>query len=85
MTAILLCLCMALALLPVTVSAADEETIFVGGVELLGSTGAPVYAMTQGGRVISGGNEDNYNIKWDGSTLTLNGAELTEGFYELEP
>ena len=33
--------------------------------------------------MISGGNEDNYNIKWDGSTLTLNGAELTEGFYEL--
>ena len=41
LTAILLCLCMALTLLPATAWAADGETIHVGGVTLTGSADTP--------------------------------------------
>ena len=57
---------------------ADGDTVYVGGVELTGSTSNPAYATTDtSGNVSSGGNESNYNIKWDGSTLTLNNATIT--------
>ena len=68
LAAILLCLCMAFTLLPATALAADGEIIYLGGVELLGSADAPVYAMTQDGRVIPSG-ENNYNIKWTAARL----------------
>ena len=78
----ILSLCMVLALclglLPATALAADGDTVYVGGVELTGSTSNPAYATTDtSGNVSSGGNESNYNIKWDGSTLTLNSATIT--------
>ena len=74
-------LCMALvlclSLLPATVLAADGDTVYVGGVALTCSTGSPAYATTDtSGNVSSDGSESNYNIKWDGSTLTLNGAKI---------
>ena len=78
----ILSLCMVLVLclglLPTTVLAADGDTVYVGGVALTSSTGSPVYATTDtNGNVSSGGNESSYNIKWDGSTLTLKGAYIT--------
>ena len=77
----LLSLCMALvlclSLLPVTALAANGGTVYVGGVMLSGSTDSPAYATTDtSGNVSSDGSESNYNIKWDGSTLTLNGAKI---------
>ena len=52
--------------------------IFVGGVELEGSSGTTAYATTTNGAVTKdNANENNYNIKWDGATLTLKGAVIT--------
>ena len=59
---------------------ADGDTVYVGGVELAGSTSNPAYATTDtSGNVSSGSNESNYNIKWDGSTLTLKIAYINGG------
>ncbi len=69
-----------LLLLPVTALAADMNTVYVGGVELAGSSTSIAYATTyENGEVITdGATADNYNIKWDGSTLTLKGAYITK-------
>ena len=83
--AILLCLCMALTLLPTAaLAAAVGETIHVGGVELTTTEGNPtVYARTVEGAVTTdGANESSYNIMWDGETLTLNNADITQGSHE---
>ncbi len=63
--------------------AADGSTVYVGGVELTGSTASPAYATTnESGEVITNGADaNNYNIKWDGSTLTLRNATIKK---ELE-
>ena len=80
-------LCMALALclglLPVTALAAGQNTVYVGGVDLAGSHDNIVYATTnESGEVITNGADaNNYNIKWDGSTLTLRNATIKK---ELE-
>ena len=54
-------------------------SIFVGGVELTGSKESPAYAATNdsGAVTTDNANENNYNIKWDGATLTLKGAKIT--------
>ena len=50
---------------------------------LSGSEDAPAYATTTNGSVTTDdANESNYNIKWDGTTLTLKDAEITQGAYE---
>ena len=61
-------------------------SIFVGGVELTGSKESPAYATTNdSGAVtkITDGDfvpaENNWNIQWDGATLTLKGATITAG------
>ena len=79
--------CLALALcwtlLPATALAAGEATVYVGGVELTGSAAKPAYAVTSGGAVTtSGADENNCNIKWDGTTLTLKDATVTEGAHQ---
>ena len=81
LTAILLCLCMALTLLPATAWAADGETIHVGGVTLTGSADTPAYAKIDGsGNVtVESAREDDYNLKWDGTTLTLDNANISGG------
>ena len=81
LTAILLCLCMALTLLPATAWAADGETIHVGGVTLTGSADTPAYAKTDnsGNVTVESASEDDYNIKWDGTTLTLDNANISGG------
>ena len=57
-----------------------NPTIYVGGVELTGSEGAPAYALTSNGSVTTdGASANNYNISWDGSTLTLNNANISGG------
>ncbi len=51
--------------------------ITVGGVGLYGTDYRIAYAKTDGdGNVTVGGSEDNYNIKWDGTTLTLKDATI---------
>ena len=78
-------LCMALvlclSLLPVTALAADGGTVYVGGEMLSGSTDSPAYATTDdnGTVTIVDASADKYNIKWDGSTLTLDGAKIKGG------
>ena len=65
-------------MLPVTALAADTNTVYVGGVALAGSSDNIVYATTnESGEVVKdGANANNYNIKWDGSTLTLHNATI---------
>ena len=66
-------------LLPGEALAAEGDAVYVGGVELRGSVSGPVYATTdEGGNVTtSGAGEDSWNVKWDGSTLTLKDAYIT--------
>ena len=74
---ILLSLAMLFTLLPPGAAvAADERSILVGGVALTGSADSPAYAITVDGAVQSG-DKQKYNIKWDGSTLTLANAVIT--------
>ena len=77
-----LCMAMALclALLPATALAAETNTVYVGGVALAGSSDSIVYATTnENGEVITeGATTDNYNIKWDGATLTLRNAAIKQ-------
>ena len=51
--------------------------IIVGNVTL-NSTGTAVYALTDNAGAVTtdGADASNYNIMWDGSTLTLNGAAI---------
>ncbi len=89
----LLALCLALSLLPASALAAgggeagspsedstSSATISVSGVELMGSEGTPAYATTDedGAVITEGASEDNYNIMWDGATLTLQNAKITD-------
>ena len=55
--------------------------IFVGGVGLTSTEATPTYAKTDENGTVSteGATADNYNIKWDGETLTLKGATITQG------
>ena len=64
-----------------TVTVGEKAGIYVGGVGLNGTSDAPAYATTDtDGKVnTSDANESNYNIKWDGATLTLNGATIKTG------
>ncbi len=79
---IVLSLCMVLALIPTAAFAADGDTIHVGGVALTGSEAEPAYALTddRGSVTTEGAGESSYNIRWDGSTLTLNNATITQGY-----
>ena len=79
---IVLSLCMVLALIPTAAFAADGDTIHVGGVVLTGSEAEPAYALTStdGSVTTEGAGESSYNIRWDGSTLTLNSATITQGY-----
>ena len=84
LTAIFLSLCMLLTLLPATAFAsgtAEDEgppAITVGGVNLKGSAETPTYATTNetGTVTTEGASEANYNVKWDGETLTLRDATV---------
>ena len=86
LTAILLSLCLVLTLLPVAAFAADGDTVYVGGIALTGSADATAYALTDdtGAVTTAGASADNYNIAWDGSTLTLDNATVTQGAHEFE-
>ena len=80
--------CLALALcwtlLPATALAAGEATVYVGGKELTSTNDTTVYATTdEDGNVITdSADADDYNIKWDGTTLTLKDATITEGAHQ---
>lgn len=65
----------------ITALAAETNIVYVGGVALTGSSGSITYATTnENGEVITeGATADNYNIKWDGSTLTLRNATIKKG------
>ena len=57
---------------------AEAAGVSVGGVTLTGSADSPAYARTDenGSVTTEGADETNYNIKWDGSTLTLKDAAI---------
>lgn len=77
---ILLILSLCLSFVPTGAAWAAEEEVIVGGVSLK-SSGSPVYAITENGLVNTDkGNEYYYNIKWDGTTLTLRNAEINETY-----
>ena len=85
LTAIFLSLCMLLTLLPATAFAAgtqksENPSITVGGVDLDGSAETPAYATTNETDKVTteGASETNYNVKWDGETLTLRDATVVE-------
>ncbi len=80
-----LSLCIALVLclllLPATALAAGEATtVYVGGKTLTGSADSPAYATTDesGTVTTTGATDDNYNVMWDGSTLTLRNATIEQ-------
>ena len=83
-----LSLCIALVLclllLPAAALAAEgDSTVYVGSVELTSTGGASVYATTDAatGAVTAQPTfteADSWNIKWDGSTLTLRNATIKE-------
>ena len=77
----LLCVLLCIGLLPVTALAAGGDAVYVGGVALTGSTDSPAYATTDDSGNVStdGATAENYDIKWDGSTLTLDGAKIKGG------
>lgn len=66
-------------LLPGEALAAEGDAVYVGGVELRGSVSGPAYATTDedGNVTTSGAGEDNWNVRWDGGTLTLKDACIT--------
>lgn len=81
----ILSLCMVLvlclSLLPATALAADGATVYVVSVELKGSKEKPAYATTNadtGAVTTEGADENNYNIMWDGETLTLRNAAIKQ-------
>ena len=67
-------------------SGEPNPNIYVGSVELYGDkdTNTTAYALTdKSGKVTTeGASATSYNIKWDGATLTLNGATITQGSHE---
>ena len=76
----LLCvLALCLGLLPVTALAAGEDapnTLWVGETQITGSG----YWTTDANGKLSAGNENNYNVYYDGNgTLTLNNANIQGG------
>lgn len=83
LAAALLTLFAVLAFAPAAAFAAGVETIIhVGDETLSGSVEHPAYAVTTDGKAeMAGASEGNYNIKWDGETLTLRNAKVTEGYY----
>ena len=64
-----------------TVTVGQKAEIYVGGVGLNGTPEQPAYATTDDNGNVStdGANASNYNIKWDGATLTLNNATIKTG------
>ena len=82
--AALLVLSLLASLLPLgaqpALAADGDQTVYVGGVALTSTNGSTVYAATDtSGNVIKeGASADNYNIKWNGNTLTLKGAYITK-------
>lgn len=67
----------------VAVMAAETNIVYVGGVALSGSSDNIAYATTNksGELITEGATADNYNIKWDGSTLTLHDATIQKELY----
>ena len=59
-----------------------EPNIYVGGVGLYGDENTTAYAQTdENGQVTTqGATASNYNISWDGTTLTLNNANIKGGY-----
>ena len=83
--AVLLSLALCLSLLPTAALAAegDNGTVYVGSKMLTGSAAAPAYATTNNEGVVTvletqPAEESEWNVKWDGTTLTLNGATIKE-------
>ena len=79
--AILLTVFMIASLLPAGALASDSLIpINVGGTYLNGGAGSTAYArINEYGYVVTGGeyiNENNYDVSWDGSTLTLKNATI---------
>ena len=64
-----------------TVTVGQKAEIYVGGVGLNGTPEQPAYATTDDNGNVStdGAHASNYNIKWDGATLTLNNATIKTG------
>lgn len=79
-SAFLLCLALLVGLLPVTALAAGNDTVYVGGVALTGIESTPVYATTDadGNVTTKDATAENYNIMWDGETLTLQNAAIKQ-------
>ncbi len=73
--ALVLCL-----LLPAAALAADGDTVYVGGEALKGTASAPAYAKTDASGTVTtnGATAENYNIMWDGTTLTLRNATIEQ-------
>lgn len=77
-----ICLCMVIGLFPTIAMAEETTSIVVGSQTISGSKSNPVYAVTNpddGDITVDSGltEDDSWNIKWDGETLTLKDAYIT--------
>ena len=70
----------AAALAGSALASSSQRSIAVGGTYLTGGAGSTAYArINEHGYVVTGGeyiNENNYDVSWDGSTLTLKNATI---------
>ena len=77
---IALTLCLALSLLPASALAeGTAKAVTVGAVTLTSTDAAAVYATTDGSGAVTTTNAtaENYNVMFDGTTLTLKNATIT--------
>ena len=79
-TAIACVFLFAAALAGSALASSSQRSIAVGGTYLTGGAGSTAYArINEHGYVVTGGeyiNENNYDVSWDGSTLTLKNATI---------
>ena len=69
----------AIGTLPTPEPEPENANIIIGGVGLYGDATTPAYAKTDNNGTVttSGASDTDYNIKWDGTTLTLRNAVIT--------
>lgn len=80
MLAMLMCVAMALSLLPMTVLAAEDDVLYVGGTNVISGG----YWKGDGDGGLTEGSEDDYTVRYEPNTqtLTLRNAEISKAHLE---
>lgn len=80
MLAMLMCVAMALSLLPMTVLASEDDVLYVGGTNVISGG----YWKGDGDGGLTEGSEDDYTVRYEPNTqtLTLRNAEISKAHLE---